>query len=344
MRRRCGSGGKSHSFWAMYSLKMSVCSVPSSAARSTPWRSAATRYMQKTGTAGPLIVIDVVTSPSGMPSNSTSMSAAESIATPQWPDLAERLRVVGVAAHQGRHVEGDRQAAAAGAEDHLVALVGLLRVAEAGELPDRPGPAAVAGRVEAPGERELPRPADPLEALDDVALGRPVDRLDLDAGQRGEVGVADPRARRTAPASARARPRSPQRPPSSSMLHRRDRPLRYDSRPADLPTRRHVRLVPRDVPVPASRLSAWRRATGPCAAGSIDPDGGSSEPTGTLPTSLGSTEDLTDGWVRDGRCGGDGGSPGGDRRCPHPRRGRPGPLEPALRPARRLVRRAGGRP
>ena len=85
MRRRCGSGGKSHSFCAMYSLKMSVCSVPSSAPRSAPCRSAATRYMQNTGTAGPLIVIDVVTSPSGMPSKSTSMSVAESIATPQCP-------------------------------------------------------------------------------------------------------------------------------------------------------------------------------------------------------------------------------------------------------------------
>ena len=52
---------------------------------STPCRSAATRYMQNTGTAGPVIVIEVVTSPSGMPSNSTSMSAAESIATPQCP-------------------------------------------------------------------------------------------------------------------------------------------------------------------------------------------------------------------------------------------------------------------
>ena len=41
--------------------------------------------MQNTGTAGPLIVMDVVTSPSGMPANSASMSAAESIATPQWP-------------------------------------------------------------------------------------------------------------------------------------------------------------------------------------------------------------------------------------------------------------------
>ncbi len=83
--RRCGLGANSHSFCAMYSLKMSVCSVPSRADRSAPCRSAATRYMQKIGTAGPLIVIDVVIPASEMPSNKTSMSAAESIATPQWP-------------------------------------------------------------------------------------------------------------------------------------------------------------------------------------------------------------------------------------------------------------------
>ena len=41
--------------------------------------------MQNTGTAGPLIVMDVVTSASGMPENRVSMSAAESMATPQWP-------------------------------------------------------------------------------------------------------------------------------------------------------------------------------------------------------------------------------------------------------------------
>ena len=28
MSRMCGSGGKIHSFWAMYSLRMSFCSVP----------------------------------------------------------------------------------------------------------------------------------------------------------------------------------------------------------------------------------------------------------------------------------------------------------------------------
>jgi hypothetical protein len=35
--------------------------------------------------AGPEMVIEVVSSASGRPSNSTSMSATESTATPQWP-------------------------------------------------------------------------------------------------------------------------------------------------------------------------------------------------------------------------------------------------------------------
>ncbi len=52
---------------------------------STPARSAATSIMQKIGTAGPLIVIDVVTSPRSIPSKRISMSATESIATPQCP-------------------------------------------------------------------------------------------------------------------------------------------------------------------------------------------------------------------------------------------------------------------
>jgi hypothetical protein len=106
------------------------------------------------------------------------------------PDLAERSRVVGVAAHQRRHVEGDGQAAAAAAQQHLVPLVRLPCVAEPGELPDRPGPAAVAGRVEPAGERELPWPADPVEARDDRAGRRPVDGLHLKPGQRAEVGIA----------------------------------------------------------------------------------------------------------------------------------------------------------
>ena len=51
-------------------------------------------------------------------------------------DLAEAHGVIGVAAHQGGHVEGDAEAAPAAAQDHVIALVGLLGVAEAGELPE----------------------------------------------------------------------------------------------------------------------------------------------------------------------------------------------------------------
>ena len=105
---------------------------------SAPWRSAATRYMQKTGTAGPLIVIEVVTSSSGMPSKSSSMSAAESMATPQWPTSpsdcgSSESRPIRVGMSNATESPPPPRA-----EDHLVPLVGLPGVAEPGELPDRP--------------------------------------------------------------------------------------------------------------------------------------------------------------------------------------------------------------
>jgi hypothetical protein len=109
---------------------------------------------------------------------------------PAVADLAERARVVGVAAHQGRHVEGDRQAAATLGDQVLVALVGLTGVAEPGELPDRPGPAAVHRRVHAAGERVLAGDAD---RGGDVAVGvveGVVEGGDLLAGEGGEVGLA----------------------------------------------------------------------------------------------------------------------------------------------------------
>ena len=58
-----------------------------------------------------LIVIDVETRPSGMPSNSSAMSSIESIATPDPPDFAGGQRVVRVVAHLRRQIEGDAQAA-----------------------------------------------------------------------------------------------------------------------------------------------------------------------------------------------------------------------------------------
>jgi hypothetical protein len=64
---------------------MSFCTVPRSAAGSTPCFSATSSYRRSKTDAGALIVIDVDTSPSGMPSSRISMSASESIATPVRP-------------------------------------------------------------------------------------------------------------------------------------------------------------------------------------------------------------------------------------------------------------------
>ena len=80
-----GSGGKMNSFWAMNSLRMSFCRVPPTCSQLTPCFSATTKYIASRMAAGELMVIEVVTSPSGIPSKRVSMSANESTATPQWP-------------------------------------------------------------------------------------------------------------------------------------------------------------------------------------------------------------------------------------------------------------------
>ncbi len=85
-----GPGGKMNSFWAMNSLRMSFCNVPPSCDAGTPCSSATAMYMHSKIAAGELIVIEVVMSLRGMPSNSVSMSASESIATPQCP-ISPRL-------------------------------------------------------------------------------------------------------------------------------------------------------------------------------------------------------------------------------------------------------------
>jgi hypothetical protein len=85
MIRIDGSGGKIHECWAMYSLRMSFWIVPPTLWKGTPCFSATARYMAKTIAAGPLIVIDVVTLSSGIPSKRISMSFSESTATPHIP-------------------------------------------------------------------------------------------------------------------------------------------------------------------------------------------------------------------------------------------------------------------
>ena len=113
---------------------------------------------------------------------------------PTVTNLTKAQRLIGVTAHQGRHVERDAKATAAAVQDHLVPLVGLLGVAKARELPVGPRPSAMSSGMQPAREGELPRPADPLEARDGrgylvVGARRPIDRVDLHTGQGGEVRI-----------------------------------------------------------------------------------------------------------------------------------------------------------
>src|SRR5205823_13137830 len=66
-----------YSFCAMYSLRMSFCSVPEIFLQSAPCFSATARYIAQMTAAGELMVMEVVTLASGILSKSTSMSARE---------------------------------------------------------------------------------------------------------------------------------------------------------------------------------------------------------------------------------------------------------------------------
>jgi hypothetical protein len=90
-----GAGGKMYSFWAMNSLRMSFWSVPASNGRGTPRFSAAAMYIAQIIAAGELIVIEVLISPTGRPSSSTSMSARARDRHAAGAELAGGHRVVG---------------------------------------------------------------------------------------------------------------------------------------------------------------------------------------------------------------------------------------------------------
>ena len=131
---------------------------------STPCFSATARYMAKRIGAVELMVIEVVTSPSGIPSKRTSMSARVSTATPHFPTSPFGHRVVRVVAVEGRQVEGDGEAGLPLGEQVLEALVGVRRGAEAGELAHRPELAAIAGGVDAARVGVLAGDAERLDA------------------------------------------------------------------------------------------------------------------------------------------------------------------------------------
>ena len=69
----------------MYSLRMSFWIVPVSALAGAPCSSPTSSYRSSSTAAGALIVMDVETSASGMPSNTRRMSSIVSMATPVRP-------------------------------------------------------------------------------------------------------------------------------------------------------------------------------------------------------------------------------------------------------------------
>ena len=143
------------------------------------------------------------------------------------PDLAERARMVGVVAHQRRHVEGGREAGLAVVEQVAEALVRLDRRAEAGELAHRPELAAVHRRIDAARERVDARVAEIAVVVDRDRLGRA-----RAARSRG------PRSSRTAPPAARAGARTPPRATRPSRRVRRD--------PRSSPSHSHCRRRARE--------------------------------------------------------------------------------------------------
>ena len=154
---------------ATYSFSTSFWAVPETFSRATPCLSATATYIATRTGAGALIVIEVETRSRGMPSNTVSMSASESIATPTWPTSpAARSSSESSPIWVGRS-KAVGQARLALAEQELEALVRRLGRAEAGVLADRPRPAAVHRRLDAAREGVL---AGEAEVADVVQVAR----------------------------------------------------------------------------------------------------------------------------------------------------------------------------
>ena len=145
-----------YSFCAMYSFRMSFCSVPDSRDQSTPCFSATAKYMAHMIDAGELMVIETVTSPRGMPSNRVSISASEKSPRRTCP-LRPAPWDIGIEAHQRRQVEGHRQTRLALLQQIAKARVGLFGRGETRELAHGPQPATIHRFVDTAGVGELSR-------------------------------------------------------------------------------------------------------------------------------------------------------------------------------------------
>ncbi len=74
-----------YSFCAMYSFRMSFCSVPLIFVQSAPCFSATARYIAHSTLAGLLMVMLTVIFSRSIPLKRISMSSSESMATPHLP-------------------------------------------------------------------------------------------------------------------------------------------------------------------------------------------------------------------------------------------------------------------
>ena len=97
-----------------------------------------------------------------------------------FPDFTLGSGMIGVVAHQGWEIERDRQAGLSVLEQELVALVGIGRAAEAGELPHRPELAAVHRRMNAASERILAGAPELAFRIEAIEIGGGVNRFLLD--------------------------------------------------------------------------------------------------------------------------------------------------------------------
>ena len=157
MTRTEGAGGEIHSFCAMNSLSMSFWIVPPSLFQAMPRRCGhgEVHRQQDAGAAvdrhrgGDAIERNVGEQRLHVGQGRDGDAFAA--------DLAQGARVVGVVAHERRHVEGRREPGLPLLEQELEALVRVLRRAEAGELAHGPELAAVHARVGAARERVLAR-------------------------------------------------------------------------------------------------------------------------------------------------------------------------------------------
>ena len=256
---------------ATYSFSTSFCAVPETFSRGTPCLSATATYIATRTGAGALIVIEVETRSSGMPSNTVSMSASESIATPTWPTSpAARSSSESRPICVGRSKAVERPGWPCESRNLKRSLVAS-GVPKPGVLADRPGAAAVHRRLDAARERVLAREAEVALVVEvrDV-LGR-VEAVGLEAGERLEAPRA---ARRTSrapwpagpPPSGGARRAGASAPPPWSGSARRARPCRCRLRrcPAGHRFARPCSTPPREAH-DVSLMAGYRSAVGRAA-------------------------------------------------------------------------------